>query len=119
MAPSVLLETLNFRQTGPQLPNVADFSSCGYFLGPAAAISGAVDSSFTLVNSSHGSGRAKLFCIGRDIEYREIFLERNGDNVWEMIADSHEQIEQTDNKIILQPADFPAFEENTCCGVPE
>ena len=65
------------------------------------AISGAVDSSFTLVNSSHGSGRAKLFCIGRDIEYREISLERNGDNVWELIADSHEQRERTDNKIIF------------------
>ena len=45
------------------------------------AISGAVDSSFTLINSSHGSGRAKLFCIGRDIEYREISLERNTDNI--------------------------------------
>ena len=65
------------------------------------AISGAVDSSFTLINSSHGSGRAKLFCIGRDIEYREISLERNSDNVWEMIADSYEQSEQHDNKIIF------------------
>ena len=65
-----------------------------------------MDSSFTLVNSSHGSGRAKLFCIGRDIEYREISLERNGDNVWEMIADSHEQIEQTDNKIIFLLSEF-------------
>lgn len=65
------------------------------------AISGAVDSSFTLINSSHGSGRAKLFCIGRDIEYREISLERNSDNVWEMIADSYEQCEQADNKIIF------------------
>lgn len=65
------------------------------------AISGAVDSSFTLINSSHGSGRAKLFCIGRDIEYREIALERNSDNIWEMIADSHEQSEQHDNKIIF------------------
>ena len=32
VAPSVLLETVSFRQTGPQLPNVADFSSCGHFL---------------------------------------------------------------------------------------
>ena len=62
----------------------------------STAISGAVDSSFTLINSSHGSGKAKLFCIGRDIEYREICLERNTDNIWEMIADSHEQ-----NKIIF------------------
>ena len=35
--------------------------------GPTA-ISGAVDSSFTLVEERRGSGRAKLTCIGRDIE---------------------------------------------------
>ena len=52
------------------------------------AISGAVDSSFTLVEDKRGSGRAKLFCIGRDIEYREIELERNEDNVWQLISDS-------------------------------
>ena len=34
------------------------------------AISGAVDSSFTLVEEKRGSGRAKLSCVGRDIEYR-------------------------------------------------
>ena len=45
------------------------------------AISGAVDSSFTLVEERRGSGKAKLSCIGRDIEYRELSLERNGENV--------------------------------------
>ena len=49
------------------------------------AISGAVDSSF----------------IGRDIEYREISLERNSENVWEMIADSCEQSKQSGSKIIF------------------
>lgn len=52
------------------------------------AISGAVDSSFTLVEDKCGSGHAKLSCIGRDIEYREIELERNEDNVWQLICDS-------------------------------
>lgn len=52
------------------------------------AINGAVDSSFTLVEDKRGSGRAKLFCIGRDIEYREIELERNEDNVWQLLCDS-------------------------------
>lgn len=65
------------------------------------AISGAVDSSFTLVEERCGSGRARLSCIGRDIEYREISLERNSDNVWEMIADSHEQSKQNGSKIIF------------------
>lgn len=54
-------------------------------------VQGAVDSSFTLIEDRRGSGKAKLSCIGRDIEYREITLERNEDNVWEMVTDSREQ----------------------------
>lgn len=52
------------------------------------AISGAADSSFTLVGEQRGSGRARLSCIGRDIEYRELEPRRNGDNVWEVTPDS-------------------------------
>lgn len=55
------------------------------------AISGAVDSNFTLVEERRGSGRARLSCIGRDIEYRQLELQRNADNVWEMTADSYQQ----------------------------
>ena len=63
-------------------------------------ISGAVDSSFTLVEDKRGSGRAKLSCIGRDIEYRELTLERNSENVWEMISDSRTQPELLGDRII-------------------
>ena len=63
------------------------------------AISGAVDSSFTLVEDRRGSGKAKLSCIGRDIEYRELSLERNVENVWEMIADSRTQPELLGDRI--------------------
>ena len=55
------------------------------------AISGAVDSSFTLVESKRGSGQAMLYCIGRDIEYREIELKRSEENIWEVVSDSKEQ----------------------------
>ena len=65
------------------------------------AISGAVDSSFTLVEDRRGSGKAKLSCIGRDIEYRELTLERNGENVWEMIADSKTQPELLEDRIVF------------------
>ena len=65
------------------------------------AISGAVDSSFTLVEERRGSGRAKLTCIGRDIEYRELELERNGDNVWELISDSKSQPELLEERITV------------------
>ncbi len=65
------------------------------------AISGAVDSSFTLVEERRGSGRAKLSCIGRDIEYRELELRRNTDNVWEVTADSYQQPELLDGRIVF------------------
>ena len=52
------------------------------------AISGAVDTSLTLVETERGSGEATLYCIGRDIEYRELELARNSDNVWELKRDS-------------------------------
>lgn len=62
------------------------------------AISGAVDSSFTLVEERRGSGRAKLNCIGRDIEYRELELRHNADNVWEVTTDSYQQPELLDGR---------------------
>lgn len=61
---------------------------------------GAVDSSFTLIEDKRGSGKAKLSCIGRDIEYREITLERNEDNVWELVTDSRERPELLGDTII-------------------
>ena len=64
------------------------------------AISGAVDSSFTLVEERRGSGRAKLSCVGRDIEYRELMLERNGENVWELVSDSRTQPELLGDRIV-------------------
>lgn len=65
------------------------------------AISGAVDASFTLVEEQRGSSRARLSCIGRDIEYRELELCRNADNVWEVTADSYQQPELLGGHIIF------------------
>ena len=65
------------------------------------AISGAVDSSFTLVEEKRGSGRARLTCVGRDIEYRELELERSGENVWELVSDSRTQPEQLGGRIVI------------------
>lgn len=65
------------------------------------AISGAVDSSFTLVEEKRGSGKAKLSCIGRDIEYRELTLERNAENVWELVSDSRTQPELLGGRIVI------------------
>ena len=52
------------------------------------AISGAVDTSLTLVEKERGSGEATLHCIGRDIEYGELELQRDENNVWRLKRDS-------------------------------
>lgn len=64
------------------------------------AISGAVDSSFTLVEDRRGSRRATLYCVGRDIEYREMELERNEDNLWAVTADSYQHPELLGGRLI-------------------
>lgn len=64
------------------------------------AISGAVDTSLTLVEERRGSRRAKLFCVERDIEYREMELERNVDNVWDVVSDSRDTSELLEDKIV-------------------
>ena len=65
------------------------------------AISGAVDSSFTLIEDKRGSGKATLSCIGRDIEYRELTLERNAENVWELVSDSREEPVLREDRIVV------------------
>ena len=60
-----------------------------------------MDSSFTLVEERRGGGRAKLNRIGRDIEYRELELRRNADNVWEVTTDSYQQPELVDGRVVF------------------
>lgn len=69
-------------------------------------LSGAVDSSFTLVEEKRGSGKAILSCIGRDIEYREMELGRNENNVWKLISDSKENPDLLLPDIVLFISDF-------------
>ena len=63
------------------------------------ALSGVVDASFVLTEEHRGSGRAKLSCIGRDIEFRELVLERDTDNVWTLCSDSLERPEPMGEKL--------------------
>ena len=70
------------------------------------AISGAVDSSFTLVESKRGSGQAVLYCIGRDIEYREIELKRSEENIWEVVSDSKEQPMLLESRVTFLLSEF-------------
>jgi hypothetical protein len=55
-------------------------------------ISGAVDSSFVLEKDKRSSNKATLYCVGRDIEQRELSLEFDANkHIWNLIADSIEQ----------------------------
>jgi len=52
-------------------------------------ITGAVDNSFVLKETKRGSGRATLYCTGRDIEYREIELAQDKlSHCWNLESDS-------------------------------
>lgn len=81
------------------------------------AISGAVDSSFMLVEEKRGTGKGKLYCIGRDIEYREIQLERNEDNVWELVSDSLVQPELLEARVVFLISELLRF-DRTFIGTP-
>jgi len=70
------------------------------------ALQGAVDSSFTLVEKQRGSGKATLSCVGRDIEYRELELMRNSENIWEVLSDSAIAPELLKDNIIFLISDF-------------
>lgn len=81
------------------------------------AISGAVDSSFTLVEEKRGSGRARLTCVGRDIEYRELELRRSEENVWQLVSDSRTQPELLEGQIVVLLSAFMSS-RTTFIGTP-
>lgn len=75
-------------------------------------IQGVVDSSFILSEDVRGSGQAKLFCVGRDIEYREICLKRNEENIWEVVSDSFQNKDVLLHDIVLLITDFMKDKES-------
>lgn len=44
--------------------------------------------------------------LGRDIEYRELGLCRNSDNVWELVSDSEDQTRLPENQIVVLLSDL-------------
>ena len=69
-------------------------------------IQGAVDSSFILVEESRGSKVATLSCVGRDIDYREIKLERDEDNIGQVVTDSFINKDVLLDNIVILLSDF-------------
>ena len=64
-------------------------------------LSGATDSNFVLRKSQRRENTATLYCTGRDIPYRELALERNAENVWELVSDSRTQLELLGGRIVI------------------
>ena len=65
-------------------------------------LSGATDSNFVLRKSKRRENTATLYCTGRDIPYRELALEFDGeDHVWKLLSDDCEQNEQPSERILF------------------
>ena len=65
-------------------------------------LSGATDSNFVLRKSKRRENTATLYCTGRDILYRELALEFDGeDHVWKLLSDDCEQTEQPSERILF------------------
>ena len=65
-------------------------------------LSGATDSNFVLRKSRRRENTATLYCTGRDIPYRELALEFDGEaHVWKLLSDDCEQTEQPSERILF------------------
>ena len=65
-------------------------------------LSGATDSNFVLRKSQRRENTATLYCTGRDILYRELALEFDGeDHVWKLLSDDCEQKKQPNERILF------------------
>ena len=65
-------------------------------------LSGATDSNFVLRKSQRRENTATLYYTGRDIPYRELALEFNGeDHVWKLLSDNCEQTEHPSERILF------------------
>ena len=65
-------------------------------------LSGATDSNFVLRKNRRRDNTATLYSTGRDIAYRELSLEFDGEShIWRLLANSCEQDEQSDGRLTI------------------
>ena len=63
-------------------------------------LSGATDSNFVLQKSKRRENTATLYCTGRDIPYRELSLEFDGEtHIWNLLSDDCTQVDQSGGRI--------------------
>ena len=69
-------------------------------------LSGATDSNFVLRKSQRRENTATLYCTGRDIPYRELALEFDGeDHVWKLLSDNCKPEISAPAKVLLEKID--------------
>ncbi len=78
----------------------------------STGLQGAVDTMFTLSQAQRGENTAVFNCVGRDIEPRELELERNEDNVWVKVADSLSEGNLKDKRFLDAVSVFMAERES-------
>ena len=63
-------------------------------------LSGATDSNFVLRKGKRRESTATLYCTGRDIPYRELSLEFDGEtHIWNLLSDDCDQADQSGGQI--------------------
>lgn len=79
-------------------------------------ISGATDSNFVLRKDKRGGSTATLYCTGRDIEYRELTLEFDGDShIWRLVSDSVTTKPKPKDELAIFLSEFLS-ERKSFCG---
>lgn len=69
-------------------------------------ISGATDTNFVLKKDKRSGSSATLFCVGRDIEYRELQLKVDKTTrIWCLVSDSNTVVPQPSDEIIINLSD--------------
>ena len=78
-------------------------------------LSGATDSNFVFRKSKRRENTATLYCTGRDIAYRELSLEFDGDtHIWNLLSDNGEQVGQSGGRITVLLAALLQEQRSVC-----
>ena len=78
-------------------------------------LSGATDSNFVLRKNKRGENSATLYCTGRDIVYRELSLEFDGEkHVWNLLGDNCQQAGPSNGRIVVLLSALPREQPEIC-----
>ena len=83
----------------------------------STGLQGVVDTMYVLSSDDKRSEKSTLYCIGRDIEKREIELERSEENIWIKINDSFNNPTFHFSDLLKTMVKF-IKDKNSFCGTP-